>query len=65
MQDTRRVFGSYLEYVKYITDAMHNVYRNINAMPLIAYSKHAMNIVHEKVSIFGFLFLLVMEQIFF
>ncbi|PNF19502.1 hypothetical protein B7P43_G02340 [Cryptotermes secundus] len=48
MQDIQRVFGSYLEYVKYITDAMNNVYSNINAMPLIAYSKHAMNIAHEK-----------------
>jgi hypothetical protein len=51
MQDIRRVFGSYLEYVNYITDAMNNIYRNINAMPLIAYSKHAMNIVLEKVRI--------------
>lgn len=63
MKDIRRVFGSYLEYVKYVRDAMNNVYRNINAMPLIAYSKRAMNIVHEKVSVFEFLFLLVVEQI--
>jgi hypothetical protein len=63
MQDIQRVFGSYLEYVQYITDALNNIYKNINAMPLIAYSKHAMNTVHEKVRYYGFLFLLVIKQI--
>jgi hypothetical protein len=63
MQDIRRVFGNYLECVKHVINAINNAYRNINAMPLIAYSKHAVNIVHEKVSIFGFLFLVVIEQI--
>jgi hypothetical protein len=49
MQDIRRVFADYLEYVNYIIDAMNNMYRNINAIPLIAYTKHAVNIVYEKV----------------
>jgi hypothetical protein len=30
--------------------------RNINALPLVAYTKHAMNIIEEKVRICGFLF---------
>jgi hypothetical protein len=65
MQDIQRIFGSYLDYVQYITNAMDNMYKNINTMPLIAYSKQAMGIVYEKVRIFGFLFLLVIEQIHF
>lgn len=56
MQDIHRVFSDYLEYLDYIIDAMDNTYRNINAMPLVAYTKHAMNIIEEKVSIYGFLF---------
>jgi len=55
MQDIRRVFSDYLEYLDYIVDAMDNMYRNINAMPLVAYTKHAMNIIEEKVRICGFL----------
>jgi hypothetical protein len=55
MQDIRRVFSDYLEYLDYTVDAMDNMYRNINAMPLVAYTKHAMNIIEEKVRICGFL----------
>jgi hypothetical protein len=51
MQDIQRVFADYLEYVNCITDAMNNMYKNINAIPVIAYTKHAMNIVNEKVRI--------------
>jgi hypothetical protein len=58
MQDIRRVFSDYLEYLNYIIDAMDNMYRNINAMPLVAYTKYAMNIIEEKVRICGYLFLL-------
>ena len=58
MQDIRRVFSDYLEYLNYIIDAMDNTYRNINAMPLVAYTKYAMNIIEEKVRICGYLFLL-------
>jgi len=49
------VFSDYLEYLDYIIDAMDNMYRNINAMPLVAYTKHAINIIEEKVRICGFL----------
>lgn len=55
MQDIHRVFSDYLGYLDYIIDAMDNMYRNINAMPLVAYTKHAMNIMEEKVRICGFL----------
>jgi len=56
MHDIHRVFSDYLDYLDYIIDAMDNMYRNINAMPLVAYTKHAMNIIEEKVRICGFLF---------
>jgi hypothetical protein len=55
MQDIHRMFSDYLEYLDYIIDAMDNMYRNINAMPLVAYTKHAMNIIEGKVRICGFL----------
>jgi hypothetical protein len=58
MQDIHRVLSDYFEYLDNITDAMENMYRNINAMPLVAYTKHAMNIIEEKVRICGSLFLL-------
>ena len=54
-QDIHKVFSDYLEYLDYIIDAMDNMYRNINAMPLVAYTKHAINIIEEKVRICGFL----------
>jgi len=55
MQDINRVFSDYLEHLDYIVDAMDNTYRNINAMPLVAYTKHAINIIEGKVRICGFL----------
>jgi hypothetical protein len=55
MQDIHRVFSDYLEYLDYIIDAMDNMHRNINAMPLVAYTKHAMNIIEEKVRIWIFI----------
>jgi len=55
MQDIHKVFPDYLEYLDYIMDAMDNMNRNINAMPLVAYTKHAINIMEEKVRICEFL----------
>jgi tRNA A37 threonylcarbamoyladenosine dehydratase len=48
------MFSDYLEHLDYIIDAMDNMYRNINAMPLVAYTKHAMNTIEKKVRICGF-----------
>lgn len=53
-QDIHRMFSDYLEHLDYIIDAMDNMYRNINAMPLVAYTKHAMNTIEKKVRICGF-----------
>jgi len=55
MQDIHKVFSDYLEYLDYIIDAMDNMHRNINAMPLVAYTKHAINIIEGKVRICEFL----------
>jgi len=59
MQDIHKVFSDYLEYLDYIRDSMDNMYENTNAMPLVAYTKHAINIIEEKVRICGFLVCLV------
>lgn len=62
MQDIRRVFADYLEYVNCITDAMNNMYKHINSLPLIAYTKHAMNTVYEKVRIQFFYYIYISER---
>jgi hypothetical protein len=62
MQDIRRVFADYMEYVNYLIDAMNNMYEYFNAMPLIAYTKHVMNTVSEKVRIYGFSLLVTMNR---
>jgi hypothetical protein len=58
MKDINRVFSDYLEYLNYTIDALDNMYRHINAMPSVTYTKHALNILEQKVRICGLLLLL-------
>lgn len=48
MHDIQRVCADYLDYINYVTNTVNDIYKHINAMPLIAYTRHAANLVYEK-----------------
>lgn len=49
MSDIRRIYVDYNDYVDYAVKMLNDIYKNINTMPAITYTKQAIIIIYEKV----------------